>query len=42
MYSLLGIIKSKNEIIYYEFVMDKILKFFEKEFYSDSHNIFFH
>ena len=41
MYSLLGIIKSKNEIIYYEFVMDKILKIFKKEFYSDYHNMYF-
>ena len=27
--------RNKKENIYYEFVMDKILKIFKKEFYSD-------
>ena len=33
--------RNKKENIYYEFVMDKILKIFKKEFYSDYHNMYF-
>ena len=33
--------RNKKENIYYEFVMDKILKIFKKEFYSDCHNMYF-